>query len=92
MAKDNLKLVVDKLKKFNGVSVFIKIKHQLYGDQSIQCAFQLINDEERLGFSVNEQEIFIYKSHICNFGRNDGSYYFADDVMRIEIRKTTMAV
>ena len=92
MAKDNLKLFIDELKKFNGTNVFIKIKHQLYGDQSIQCAFQIVDDEERLGFSVNTQEIFIYKGHICNFGKNDGSYYFADDIMNIEIRKTTMAV
>lgn len=82
-----IKFFIDKLKKLNGTNVSINIEHKLYGDQSIKCALQTINDEERLGFAVNDQEIYIYKNEMCHFGEDNGLYYFADAIMKIEIRE-----
>ena len=92
MVTNGINFFIEELKKLNGFEVAIKIGHKLYGDQSIQCALQIINDEERLGFSINKQEIFIYKSDIYSFGNDNGSYYFADSIMQIGIRKTKIAV
>lgn len=67
--------------------VLIHTEHKLYGEQIIECALNLINDTERLGFSVKDQEIYINKKDICAFGIEKEIYYFADALMRIEIRK-----
>jgi hypothetical protein len=83
-----IKIFIDELKKLNGLNVLINIEHKLYGDQSIKCALRVLDDEERLGFVTNGQEIYIYKNEICRFWGNDGLYYFADKIMQIEIKKT----
>lgn len=87
MITKGINFFIDKLKKLNGINVLINIEHKLYGDQSIKCALQIINDEERLGFAVNNQEIYIYKNEICHFWGENGLYYFADAIMKIEIRE-----
>lgn len=87
MGTNGIKEIIDALKKINGENVWIYIKHDLYGDQNLKCAFQLLSDEERLGFLIGEQEIFIEKSRIKNIGVQDNLFYFADDLMCLKIRK-----
>lgn len=87
MNTNGIKELIEALKKINGESVWIHVKHDLYGDQNLKCAFQLLSDEERLGFLVNEQEIYMEKNRIKNFGVQDNLFYFADDLMCIKIRK-----
>jgi hypothetical protein len=86
METKGIKNFTDELKKLNGLNVLINIEHKLYGDQSIKCALQVLNDEERLGFVTNGQEIYIYKDDIRHFGAYCGLYYFADKIMKVEIR------
>jgi hypothetical protein len=83
----DIKFFTDELKILSGTNVSIKIEHKLYGNQSIKCALQILNDEERLGFVINYQEIYVYKNEILHFWENDGLYYFADKVMNINIKK-----
>ena len=78
--------LIEVLKKIEGKNVWINITHDLYGDQNIKCAFQLLNDGERLGFLVGEQEIYINKNEICNIGIKGNLVCFADKVMCIKIR------
>ena len=87
MGTNGIKALEEKLKKINGENVWIHIKHDLYGDQNLKCAFQLLDNEERLGFLIGEQEIFVEKDRICNFGEQDDLIYFADELMCIKIRK-----
>lgn len=79
--------IIEALKKIEGLKVQINIGHKLYGDQNVKCALRLLNDEERLGFLIGEQEIYIYKKDIKNVGIKEELWYFADDVMCIKIRK-----
>lgn len=81
-----MKDLIKELKKIENKNVWIHITHDLYGNQNIKCAFQLLNDEERLGFLIGEQEIYINKSEICNIGIKGNLVYFADDIMCIKIR------
>lgn len=81
-----MKDLIKELKKIENKNVWIHITHDLYGNQNIKCAFQLLNDEERLGFLIGEQEIYINKSEICNIGIKGNLVYFADNVMCIKIR------
>ena len=82
-----IKDLIEVLKKIEGENVWINITHDLYGNQNIKCAFQLYDNEERIGFLAGEQEIYIYKKDICNIGIKGNLIYFADKIMCIKIRK-----
>lgn len=47
-----------------------------------------IDDNNRLGLSINGEAIYIKKNEICNFGAIDNMYYFADKLTRIELQTT----
>ena len=87
MNTNGIKEFIETLKRINGKNVWIHVAHDLYGNQNLKCAFQLLNDEERLGFSLEEQEIYINKNEIKNVGVQDNLFYFTDDLMCIKIRK-----
>ena len=54
--------------------------------QKIKLKLNYIFDENRVGFVVNNgQEIFVYRDKIVDYG-TQGSIYFADELMRIEIK------
>ena len=74
------------LEKYKGVDVIIGIGHKLYGSQKIKCCLDYIFDEKRIGFRAkNDQEVFIYRVDLVDYGIKDG-IYFADDVMKIDIK------
>ena len=87
LRENNMRELIEGLKGIEGENVWINIGHKLYGDQNVKCAFHIINNEEHLGFSINEQEIYIEKDKICNVGISDELYYFTDEVMCLKIRK-----
>lgn len=87
MGTDGIKELITELKKICGENVWVYVSHVLYGDQNLKCAFHLLDDEERLGFSLGTQEIYIEKNKITNVGAKDNLFYFADDLMCIKIRK-----
>lgn len=82
-----IKDLIQRLKEIEGTNVWIHIGNSLYGDQNVKCAFQIVNDEKRLGFLVNGQEIYIEKDRVKNIGIKGGLYYFADEIMCIKIRE-----
>ena len=87
MTMNGIKDLINKLKEIQGEDVWINIGHKLYGDQNVKCAFQIVNDEKRLGFLTNGQNIYIEKNKIRDVGIKGNLYYFADEVMCIKIRK-----
>lgn len=87
LRENNIRELIEGLKRIEGEKVWINIGHKLYGDQNVKCAFHIVNNEEHLGFSINNQEIYIDKEKICHVGISDKLYYFADEVMCLKIRK-----
>ena len=87
MRENNIRKLIEELMRVNGANVWINIGHKLYGDQNVKCAFHIINTEEHLGFSINDQEIYIEKNKICHIGIKEDLYYFSDELMCIKIRK-----
>ena len=87
MRERNIRELISGLERIEGKNVWINIGHKLYGDQNVKCAFHIVNNEEHLGFSINEQEIYIEKDKICNIGIRDNLYYFSDEIMCLKIRK-----
>ena len=79
---------IEELKKINGKQVKIDIAHKLYGSQKIEYGLCVLNDKGRIGFFINEQEIYLNKRDILDYGISKGVYFWADKVMRIEIQTT----
>ena len=87
MRENNIRELIEGLKRIEGENVCINIGHKLYGDQNVKCAFHIFNNEEHLGFSINEQDIYIDKEKICHIGIKEDLYYFSDEIMCLKIRK-----
>lgn len=84
--KVKIKGINELLNKYSGKDATIRISHKLFGMQKIKTELDYIFDEDRIGFRVgNGQEIFIYIKDLVEFGIG-GSIYFADDVMKLEIK------
>ncbi len=79
---------IEELNEINGKRVKIKIAHKLYGDQTIEYDLCVLNDKGRLGFRINEQEIYLDKGRILDYGMIKGVYFWADKVMKVEIQTT----
>ena len=79
---------IKELKKINGKKVKIDIVHKLYGSQKIKYDLCVLENEGRLGFHINEQEIYLDKRDILDYGIIKGMYFWADKLMRIEIQTT----
>lgn len=79
---------IEDLNKINGKRVKIEITHKLYGDQTIEYDLCVLNDKGRLGFYINEQEIYLNKGCILEYGINKGMYFWADKVMAVKIQTT----
>ena len=88
--KKGINILEEILRENKGKDAMISISHKLYGPQKIKCKLDYIFDDERIGFRVNGQEIFIYKPDIIDYGVKDG-IYFADKMMETKI-KLNMAV
>ena len=87
LRENNMRELIEKLMGIEGENVWVNIGHKLYGDQNVKCAFHIVNNEEHLGFSINDQRIYIEKDKICQIGIKENLYYFSDEVMCIKIRK-----
>lgn len=87
LRENNMRELIEKLVGIEGENVWVNIGHKLYGDQNVKCAFHIVNNEEHLGFSINDQRIYIEKDKICQIGIKENLYYFSDEVMCIKIRK-----
>lgn len=77
---------IKEIKNIEGCKTDIEINHKLYGNQRIECNIQILDDESRLGFHINNQDIYIDKAELCDFGIIKGTYYFASKLMRIELK------
>lgn len=81
-----MKMTKGILEKYNGKDANCRISHKLFGTQEIETKLDFIFDENRIGFRVgNGQEIYIYTKDMVDYGV-EGSIYFADDIMRIDIK------
>ncbi len=79
---------IEELNEINGKHVKIDIVHKLYGNQTIEYDLCILNDKGRLGFYINEQEIYLYKGYILDYGIIEGVYFWADRVMTIKMQTT----
>lgn len=63
-----MNLFSEMLAQFKGHTVRTYIYHKLYGKQQLTIRnFQPLCAEDRIGFVLNDYEIFIYREEIENF-------------------------
>lgn len=68
----------------NGERVNIKIVHKLYGPQTINnIMLDAFYDDERIGFRINSQEIYIRKDELVNYNYSGDCYCLASNVMKL---------
>lgn len=79
---------IEELNKINGKHVKIDIVHKLYGNQTVEYDLCILNDKGRLGFYINEQEIYVNKGYILDYGIIGGMYFWTDKIMAIKIQTT----
>ena len=85
METKGINILEDKLREYQGGDAVISISHKLYGSQKLKVKLDYIWDERRVGFRANNQDIYMDKHNIVDYGTKDG-IYFADDIMEIKIK------
>lgn len=74
-----MKEFMRKFTQLNGVVAKVILKHCLFDDQVFHCnELQTINDDNRIGVVLKNQEIFIDKQNI-SFAEVQGSTYVVSD-------------
>ena len=86
METRGINILEEKLKEYQWGDAIISISHKLYGEQKLKIKFDYICDKDRVGFrTTSGHDIFVYKRDLVDYGTKDG-IYFADDLMKIEIK------
>ena len=85
METKGVNILENVLRKNQGADVMVYISHALYGNQKIKTKLKYIYNEKQVGILVGEQQIYINKCNIKNYGVKDG-IFFADDIMEIKIK------
>lgn len=82
-------IIKDFIEKFNVINnrnVNVCIKHILYGSQKInKCVLHPFADEERIGFVIDDQEIYVRMDELCDVYIDNEKCYIKSDVMELYI-------
>mgnify|MGYP003289449739 CR=1 FL=1 len=86
MKKTELYVQTEKFEQINGNKCEVVIKHALWGVQMITCdRLELVNDDQRLGVSIDGHDLYVYKPEMILCSINDNVYIVADKTVQIEI-------
>lgn len=62
-----MNLLTENIKQFVGQTVKVCVNHKVYGKQDLTIRkFQPLCDDNKVGFMVGKQEIFVYTDEIEN--------------------------
>ena len=79
-----MKEFMRKFTQLNGVVAKVILEHCLFDDQVFYCnELQTINDDNRIGVVLKNQEIFIDKQHISFAEVQGGTYVVSDGRLNI---------
>lgn len=73
---------IHNLEKMNGKII---IHHALYGNQKIVGNFHIINDGERVGVKVKNNELFLWENEITDIKVNGNCIIIQGEIMQIQI-------
>ena len=69
-----------------GKEVEIVTIHEWFGKEKYNCKFDFILDDRRIGFKVQNSEIYVLKSDLEVLKEINGAYYIKDFLMEIIIK------
>lgn len=77
---------IEKFNALNNKCVDVCIKHILYGTQRIKrCVLHTLWNGERIGFTINEEDIYITMDELQNASINDNECIIKSEVMELYI-------
>lgn len=83
-----MNLLTENSKQFIGQAVKVCINHKVYGKQDLTIRkFQPLCDNDKVGFMVGKQKIFIYLDEIENFETYDNICIIQGTMQDIVIEK-----
>jgi hypothetical protein len=79
------KKIVNDLHNLNGKNGEITIHHDWYGNQKIRGIFHIIDDGERIGVKLKDNEIFLWNNEITNIEVSGNCAMIKGESMQIKI-------
>ena len=81
-------LFSENIEQFEGQAVKVYINHKVYGDQVLNIRkFQPLCDDDKIGFMVGQQEIFVYLNEVENVEAYVNVYIIRGGIQDIIIEK-----
>lgn len=77
--------IMRKLLELMGKSVTIITTHKWFGVEKFECEFDLVNNDDRIGFKVLNKEIYLLKNEVVSAEQIDKTCYIRDSLMEIAI-------
>ena len=75
---------IENFNALNGTIANVNIKHILYGSQKIKrCVLHPFMDGDRIGFIINEEEIYITMEELLCISVNNNQYTMKSEVMEL---------
>ncbi len=76
---------IRELQKLNGRKVEIFTTHKWFGKARYNCQLSLVADDNKIGFKVQNSEVYILKSDLDSIKKENDTYYIKDALMEIVI-------
>jgi hypothetical protein len=78
----------EQFKALENSKVAVILNHKLFGTQKFNVdELHIIDDDERSGITLKNQEIFIYKKDLQFFNLHNNTYILADKRLKIIVNK-----
>ena len=74
------------LKHFDGKHVLVHTEHKIYGKQKAKCIFQSTYDEEKIGFIINRNCIYLYYNEIEDISYNENCLKIFGNLISVTIK------
>lgn len=79
---------IEKFRALEGMVASVHIKHILYGNQKIKkCILHPILDGDRIGFHINDEDVYITTDELLAVGFDDGEFIVESEVMKICVNR-----
>ena len=78
----------ENLKLFEGKTVKVNVSHKIYGGQQLKIRnFQPLCSDDKVGFTVEGRELFLYSSEIENVITNKNMLQIVGNIQTITIKE-----
>lgn len=80
-----MKETMIELHELTGRMIKVITTHKWFGREKYNCQLDLICDDTKIGFKIQNKEIYILKAELESFEKANGVYYIRDSLMEIAI-------